>query len=219
MFIRLLLSILVITLSFVIAKGQVPDVPKPSAAPAKMRDMPFRNGIDLQFLIQELARDAGLNVIFDPETFRAAGMKTFIELKNVTAAEALDYVLLQKDLYFEEVGPKTILVASRYKGTTIPPIGASAALLTDQLAEYFGVEGGVLISSVWPKLVASKAGLRAGDIIVAVDSVPVKGVLGIVGVINGDKKSDFSLTIVRKGKRQTVGITVEKSVNSVIQKP
>ena len=82
----------------------------------KFRDVPFPSGIDLQFLIKELAKDLDLNVLFDSETFRqggGAGRKTFIELKNVTAARALDYIFLQEGLFFQKVGPRTILVANQ----------------------------------------------------------------------------------------------------------
>jgi general secretion pathway protein D len=79
----------------------------------KLRDVPFPSGVDLQFLIKELAKDLDLNVLFDSETFRqGTNQKIFIELKNVTAAKALDYVFLQQGLFFQKVGPRTILVAN-----------------------------------------------------------------------------------------------------------
>ena len=80
----------------------------------KLRDVPFPGGIDLQYLIKELAKDLDLNVLFDSETFRPGALpKAVIELKQVTAAEALDYVFLQQGLFFQKVGPHTILVASQ----------------------------------------------------------------------------------------------------------
>lgn len=77
----------------------------------KLRDLPFPNGVDLQFIIKELARDLDLNVLFDAAAFRVP-KKTSIELKNVTAARALDYIFLQEGLFFQKVGPRTILVAN-----------------------------------------------------------------------------------------------------------
>ncbi len=76
----------------------------------KLRDVPFPGGVDLQFLIKELAKDLDLNVLFDSESFRSP-QKVSIELKNVTAAKALDYIFLQQNLFFQKVGPRTILVA------------------------------------------------------------------------------------------------------------
>ncbi len=78
----------------------------------KLRDVPFPGGVDLQFLIKELAQDLDLNVLFDADTFRTP-QKISIELKNVTAAKALDYVFLQQGLFFQKVGPRTILVANQ----------------------------------------------------------------------------------------------------------
>lgn len=83
----------------------------------KLRDLPFPAGVDLQFIIKELARDLDLNVLFDIESFRTAGRKTFIDLKNVTAAKALDYIFLQESLFFQKVGPRTILVATQARRT------------------------------------------------------------------------------------------------------
>lgn len=79
----------------------------------KLRDLPFPAGVDLQFIIKELARDLDLNVLFDVESFRQTNRKTFIDLKNVTGARALDYIFLQEGLFFQKVGPRTIIVATQ----------------------------------------------------------------------------------------------------------
>jgi len=78
--------------------------------------VPFPGGVDLQYIIKELAKDLDLNVLFDSESFRGgagAERKVKIELKNVTAAKALDYIFLQEGLFFQKVGPRTILVANQ----------------------------------------------------------------------------------------------------------
>ncbi len=77
----------------------------------KLRDVPFPSGVDLQLIIKELAKDLDLNVLFDSESFRQQDRKIKIELKNVTPAKALDYIFLQEGLFFQKVGPRTILVA------------------------------------------------------------------------------------------------------------
>jgi general secretion pathway protein D len=79
----------------------------------KLRDIPFPAGVDLQFIIKELAKDLELNVLFDAESFRTPGKKTFIELRNVTAAQALDYIFMQEGLFFQKVGPRTVIVANQ----------------------------------------------------------------------------------------------------------
>lgn len=82
----------------------------------KLRDIPFPAGVDLQFIIKELARELELNVLFDVESFRTS-RRANIDLKNVTAAKALDYIFLQEGLFFQKVGPRTILVANQARRT------------------------------------------------------------------------------------------------------
>ena len=91
------------------SKGQ-PQIPQKLE---KLRDVSFPSGIELQSIIKELAKDLDLNVLFDRESFQAAGRKTNIDLKSVTAARALDYIFLQEGLFFQKVGPRTIMVATQ----------------------------------------------------------------------------------------------------------
>lgn len=90
-------------------------LPQGVVIPQKLEELenvgPFPGGVDLQTLIRDLARSLDLNVIFDAETFRTA-QKINIELKGVTTAKALDYLFLQQNLFFQKVGPRTIMVAN-----------------------------------------------------------------------------------------------------------
>ncbi len=88
------------------------DTPMPQRL-EKLRDLPFAAGIPIQFIIKELAKDLDLNVLFDRESFTQTDRRVFIELKNVSAAKALDYIFLQEGLFFQKVGPRTILVANQ----------------------------------------------------------------------------------------------------------
>lgn len=222
MLIRALAYILIVASSFVLVTGQTPDAKTEKAAKSdgtaikRLRDLPFPGGVDLQFLIKELARDIDLNVLFDIDSFRTPGRKMFIELKNVTVAAALDYIFLQEGLFFEEAGPKTILVASRVKGTSIPQIGVGLTPLTEQLAQYFGTDGGILINTVRDNSPASKAGLKAGDVIVEIDGVAAKGPMGLVRAIDDKKEGDVTLKIVRDRKDQTISLTPHKGIKSVL---
>ncbi|HEX8736328.1 MAG TPA: secretin N-terminal domain-containing protein [Pyrinomonadaceae bacterium] len=91
--------------------------PQPEPLPQKLEkwiDVSHPTGIDLQTLIKDLAKHLDLNVLFDTETFRGnAERKVKIELRNVTPAKALDYIFLQEGLFFQRVGPRTILVANQ----------------------------------------------------------------------------------------------------------
>jgi general secretion pathway protein D len=76
----------------------------------KLQSVIYPSPYDLQTAIRDLAKDLDLNVLFDVES-RLESRKIKIELKNVTAAKALDYIFLQENLFFQKVGPRTILVA------------------------------------------------------------------------------------------------------------
>ena len=99
----------IVPTAFVNGKGE-PQMPQKLE---KLRDVSFPTGIDLQMIIKELAKDLDLNVLFDRESFQAAGRKTFIDIKGVTPARALDYIFLQEGLFFQKVGPRTIMVATQ----------------------------------------------------------------------------------------------------------
>ena len=53
-------------------------------------------------------------------------------------------------------------------------LGVIAQPVTDQLATYFGVKEGVLVTQVTEGSAAAKAGIKAGDVITAVNAKPVK---------------------------------------------
>ena len=95
--------------------SQQPDIALPQRL-EKMRDVPFPGGVNLQYIVKELAKDLDLNVLFDAES-RLENRTVRIELKNVTAAKALDYIFLQENLFFQKVGPRTILVATGNRRT------------------------------------------------------------------------------------------------------
>lgn len=82
----------------------------------QLKNLPFPGGVNLTFIIKQLADDLDLNVLFDSES-RLETRTVRIELKKVTAARALDYIFLQENLFFQRVGPRTILVASNTRRT------------------------------------------------------------------------------------------------------
>ncbi|HMG37365.1 MAG TPA: PDZ domain-containing protein [Blastocatellia bacterium] len=91
-------------------------------------------------------------------------------------------------------------------------LDASLESLTDQLATYFGVkEGkGVLVTHVGENGPAAKAGLKAGDVIVAIDNEPVDDVASVRRAINKKAEGQITLRIVRNKAEQTVTVTLEK---------
>ena len=88
-------------------------------------------------------------------------------------------------------------------------IGISTMQLTKQLADYFGIADGkgVLVTSVSEDGPAAKAGIRAGDVITAVDGEKIEAAGDLSRSINKKKDGDVTLTIVRNKSQQTIRVT------------
>ena len=97
-----------------------------------------------------------------------------------------------------------------YRGSRL---GIGVEALTDQLAEFFGVKSGhaVLVTEVTENSAAGKAGLKAGDVITAVDGQAIDGVSALLQAISKKQEGTIALTIVRNRSEQTIMVTVEKS--------
>ncbi len=90
-------------------------------------------------------------------------------------------------------------------------LGFMSEPVEGQLAEFFGVKEGVLIRSVAKQSPAERAGLKAGDVIVKVDSTRVRSPREVTALAHRrrDKKS-LSLTIVRSHKELTLELIATK---------
>lgn len=93
-----------------------------------------------------------------------------------------------------------------------PRLGITAESLTPQLAEFFGVKDGkgVLVASVEENGPAAKAGIKAGDIIIAVDNERIDSGRAIVKALSGKTEGVVPVKIVRNHAEQTFNITLEK---------
>jgi membrane-associated protease RseP (regulator of RpoE activity) len=98
-------------------------------------------------------------------------------------------------------------------------VGVSTVQLTKQLADYFGISDGkgALVTSVADNSAAAKAGLRAGDVITAVDGDAIEGPGDLSRAINKNKDGDVSLTVVRDKKSRTFKVTPEKAQTQVFR--
>lgn len=86
----------------------------------------------------------------------------------------------------------------------------------EQLAEFFGVQEGVLVRNVKKGSAADKAGLKAGDVITKVDESKVSSTSEITRVLRGLKsRKSVNLTITRNKKELPLTLTVETAGNSV----
>jgi serine protease Do len=84
-------------------------------------------------------------------------------------------------------------------------LGITAGNLTDQLGEYFGAKSGVLVTSVSEGSAAAKAGLKAGDVVTAVNGSDVSSPSDLRRRIQRLRDGDeLTLNVVRDKKQMTL---------------
>jgi len=88
-------------------------------------------------------------------------------------------------------------------------LGVGVTELTDQLAQYFGARDGVLVTSVTDGSAASRAGLKAGDVITAINGRPVRSREDMVRELRDATGEDVTIGIVRDRKETTVTAKIE----------
>lgn len=125
--------------------------------------------------------------------------------------------LINRDNFPNSEGDLSIFVGSSRR------IGVSTTALTKQLADYFGIAGGrgVLVTSVMEDSPAAKAGVKAGDVITAIDGEAVDSSGDVSRVINRKKEGDVTLTTIRNKVQQTIRVTPKESggVSGTIAQP
>ena len=98
------------------------------------------------------------------------------------------------------------------KGTVSHPyLGVSTVPITPDLQQQLGLQqsSGALIQEVGSGSPAEKAGIQAGDVIVAVDGKPIHFPEDLIAAIRGHNPGDtVQLTLVRNGAQQNVSVTL-----------
>ena len=90
------------------AQAEEPVVP--SSRVEQLRVISYSG--DLKAFVRSLAEQLQLNVVFDRQSF-AQPRTIDINLRDVTTAQALDYIFLQEGLFFQKLSRRTILVADQ----------------------------------------------------------------------------------------------------------
>jgi len=91
-----------------------------------------------------------------------------------------------------------------------PRLGASIQSLGDQLADYFGVESGALVTSVNEDSPAAAAGLMAGDVIVELAGETVEGPGDLLEVLGDQDPGSVEMRIYRDGSSRSLTVELEE---------
>ena len=96
-----------------------------------------------------------------------------------------------------------------------PTIGVELDTLGSQLAEYFGVKDGqgLLVKHVADNSPASRAGLKAGDVITKANGQKMATMNEWMKMLHANRGKQVQLTLVRNKKEETVTLQDENSKN------
>jgi serine protease Do len=110
---------------------------------------------------------------------------------------------------------ETGTVTRGYLGVNIQPI-------TPEIADGLGLKEprGALVSEVQPDTPAAKAGIRAGDAVLAVNSDPVKDARDLSRRISAlQPGANVKLTVIRDGKERTLDVSLAKLPDQRAERP
>ncbi len=93
------------------------------------------------------------------------------------------------------------------QGLRSPMLGVEAESIDGQLAQYFGVNEGVLVRTVMKGSAAEKAGVKAGDVILRVDETRVASPAEISARLRAARGKAIPLALMRE--RKELSVTVE----------
>ena len=106
--------------------------------------------------------------------------------------------------------PEPFDLPGLFRFTNRSRLGVTVEGVDDQLAEYFGVKEGLLVKSVAAESAAQKAGIKAGDVITAINGSKVYDASDLNRALDRVESSgEFTAEIVRDKKPQSVKGKIE----------
>ncbi len=94
-------------------------------------------------------------------------------------------------------------------------MGVSLQSLGDQMAEYFGVDGGALITNVREDSPAAAAGLKAGDVIVQIAGETVEGPGDASRLVGDREPGPVDVRVMRDGQERTITVQLDEKQSNV----
>jgi serine protease Do len=90
-------------------------------------------------------------------------------------------------------------------------LGIEAESVEGQLAEFFGVKEGVLVRSVAKGSAAERAGIKAGDVIIKVDTTVVASPKEVTQALRSNKgRKDVPLRVVREKREISISVSLDE---------
>jgi S1-C subfamily serine protease len=167
------------------------------------RSLPTRSGAASRWVDNVIQTDAALNPGNSGGAL-ADGLGRVVGINTAVAGVGLGLAVPINVATRKIVG--ALMSEGRYRRAWIGIAGGPRPL-PPRLAAALGRRGGVEIVEVVADSPASRAGLRAEDLIVAVDGSPVEGVDDLMRVMTGDLiGASVRLDVVREGARRSVDV-------------
>lgn len=119
-----------------------------------------------------------------------------------------DYTGDSWDRFWDGIGS----LFGHHSGNSGPRLGVYVEEIEEQMADYFEVEEGegVLLTSIMKRSPAQDAGLRAGDVVVQVDADNIRRTGDISRALQGKWGETVPVTVIRKGSRMEIPVTLEE---------
>ena len=158
-----------------------------------------RSARQLSRLVQEtpVGREVPLLVVRDDERFTL----------RVTPGDAGSVTAIRE--WLPDLGHWEQRLRQALRGR--PQLGIEVTDVGPQLAEYFDVDHGVLVTTVTSESVAAEAGLQAGDILTAIDAEPVDDVGALHRIVAAiAPPATVRLEVSRDGAALTLSASFEK---------
>ena len=167
------------------------------------RSLPTRSGAASRWVDNVIQTDAALNPGNSGGAL-ADGLGRVVGINTAVAGVGLGLAVPINAATRKIVG--ALMSEGRYRRAWIGIAGGPRPL-PPRLAAALDRRGGVEIVEVVADSPASRAGLRAEDLIVAVDGSPVEGVDDLMRVMTGDLiDASVRLDVIREGARRSVDV-------------
>lgn len=167
----------------------------------------LRSASHFMRLVQESVADRQVSAV----VVRGTSKQTLNVVPEASSASS--FILRNMpQLNVQGPGPFTL---ETYRGNlrfALPVTGATLGMtvtpLSDQLASHFGVKQGVLVSNVTSGSAAATAGVRAGDVVTAINGQSVTSAAEITRALRENRSDTVEISVTRDKKSQTLKATV-----------